>query len=179
MAATVAVSVHPQTTQVVGTGSVLVGYVAVRLQQPTEITGIDVAFGGWQRVEWRQGSGPSGSQRSVRRRCGSAGQRLITRPSKLSRGEHRLGFAVELPAGLPASAAHGAVAYALTATVRRPGLRCAVHARPTPIRVVRGADLPPPSYGASARDVVLASAKAEAPPPPAYSRIYHVVTPVN
>ncbi|KAJ2016317.1 hypothetical protein GGI13_000947 [Coemansia sp. RSA 455] len=68
------VSVHTQTTQIVlqegaTSANVLMGYVSVTVQRPTTVTSLDVEFSGRQRLDWRQGEGPSAAMHTLKHNC--------------------------------------------------------------------------------------------------------------
>ncbi|KAJ2319996.1 hypothetical protein H4R23_001515 [Coemansia sp. Cherry 401B] len=69
----VTLSVHPRTTEVVvqagAASNVLVGYVQVQVHRPTVMHSLAVRFTGNQRLDMRDGQGPSSTLHSVRRQC--------------------------------------------------------------------------------------------------------------
>ncbi|KAJ2505155.1 hypothetical protein IWW47_002176, partial [Coemansia sp. RSA 2052] len=74
--------VHPQTTQIVlqeeaTSANVLIGYVSVKVPRPTTVTSLDVEFCGKQKLDWRQGEGPSAAMHTLRRSCVDISHRLL------------------------------------------------------------------------------------------------------
>ncbi|KAJ1822902.1 hypothetical protein LPJ60_001852 [Coemansia sp. RSA 2675] len=82
MGAATTVSVHTKTTQIVlqesaASTNVLMGCVSLIVQRPTTVSSLDVEFSGKQKLDWRQGEGPSASIHTLRHNCAELTHRLL------------------------------------------------------------------------------------------------------
>ncbi|KAJ2785374.1 hypothetical protein H4R18_000585 [Coemansia javaensis] len=117
----VSVSVHPRTTAVVlqrgaASSNILVGYVALEVRRATRVAALDVRFAGDQRLDMREGEGPSGTALSVRRRCAHVVHVLVDGSSSNgSLGAAAVESARVRSPGSAAAAARGAYAAAAAA----------------------------------------------------------------
>ncbi|KAJ2489913.1 hypothetical protein IWW37_003607 [Coemansia sp. RSA 2050] len=57
--------------------NVLMGCVYVIVQRPTTVSSLDVEFSGRQKLDWRQGEGPSASIHTLRHSCAEISHRLL------------------------------------------------------------------------------------------------------